>query len=108
MVPKYNLFFHSKQLPETFEEGERDFAALKAWSKSFDKFVVNPGSVLKQSLIVTSENVEIVTPGETLSAYAEIEAKNKDEAVAIAKSWPILDNGFIVISEVVDLDVHGD
>ncbi len=105
MVPKYNLFFHSNQLPETFEEGEKEIAALKAWRESFEESVVNPGSILKQSLIVTSETVETVTPGETLSAYAEIEARNKNDAVEIAKSWPILDSGFVVISEIVDIEL---
>ncbi|WP_319411864.1 hypothetical protein [uncultured Cohaesibacter sp.] len=105
-MPKFNLFFQSNRLPPTFEDGEKELAALKVWSESFEKYVVNPGSVLKQSLMVTKDEVKQVTPGEVLSAYAEIEAINKDEAVAVAKSWPILENGFVMISEVVDFETE--
>ena len=104
-MKKFNLFFHSNTLPQTFEEGEKELAMLKAWGESFEKYVVNPGSVLKQSLIVTADDVQEVPPGETLSAFAEIQAKNASEAIELAKSWPILENGYVMISEVVDMDL---
>ena len=104
-MPKYNLFFHSNKLPETFEEGEKDLEAIKAWSKSFDRFVVNPGRVLKQSMIVKADEVQTLPVGETLSAYAEIEVLNSEEAVQVAKSWPILASGHVIISEVVDMEL---
>ena len=103
-MPRYNLFFHLNELPQTFEEGEQDMATLKIWRESFEEVVVNPGSVLKQSMVVTLDNVEMMPVGETLSAYAEIQVKNPDEAVKVARSWPILDKGYVMISEVVDME----
>ena len=65
----------------------------KAWVDGLGDAVVNPGTPLPDSKIVTSTRVEDNTDPNSMKGFALVKAASMEAAIAIAQSDPFLDNG---------------
>ncbi|MBC87639.1 MAG: hypothetical protein CL677_10730 [Bdellovibrionaceae bacterium] len=90
--------------PASKEEGMAHMEAWKAWVQGLGDKVVNPGTPLPQSKIVTAETVKDDTTGTGMNGFAVIKVDTLDEAVEIAKSDPFLKmGGEIRVSQMMEM-----
>lgn len=73
-----------------------------AWISSLGDRVVNPGTPLVDSKIVTKEGVS--DAGENrLTGYTIITADSLDEAVELSRDCPFLEMGSIEVAEIKEM-----
>ncbi|MCH9765336.1 MAG: YciI family protein, partial [Alphaproteobacteria bacterium] len=65
----------------------------KAWVESLGETIVNPGTPLTASKIITATGVEEDHDPNAMKGFAVIKAETMDAAVEIAKTDPFLENG---------------
>ncbi len=83
------------------EEQMAQMGKWKAWIQSLGDKVVNPGTPLPVSKIVTSSGVEEDT---NLNGFAVVKAESIEAAIEIAKSDPFLQNGGTIrVSEMMEM-----
>ncbi len=76
----------------------------KTWIKGLGDKVVNPGTPLPASKIVTSGGVQEDSDPNAMNGFAVIKADDMEAAVEIAKTDPFLDtNGQIRISQMMEI-----
>ena len=76
----------------------------KAWVASLGDAVVNPGTPLPVSKIVTTDGVKDDNDPDSMKGFAVVKADSMDAAVEIARSDPFLDTGgSIRVSQMVEM-----
>ena len=76
----------------------------KAWIKGLGDTIVNPGTPLPVSKVVTSGGVEDDTDPNSMKGFAVVQADSMAAAVDIAKSDPFLENGGTIrVSEMMEM-----
>ena len=103
-MPNYIIAYHGGNQPSSKEEGMAQMDKWKAWVEGLGDDVVNPGTPLKDTKIVTSTNVQDENDQNTMKGFAVVKAENIEAATQIAKSDPFLENsGIIRVSEMIEL-----
>ena len=76
----------------------------KEWVASLGDAVVNPGTPLMTSKLLTSDSIQDDKDAGAMKGFAVVEVENMDVAVEIAKSDPFLDNGGTIrISQMMEI-----
>ena len=85
--------------PSSPEEGAAHRARWGVWLKELGNAVVNPGTPLGKSKIVSTKGVSDAGD-DGLTGYSVIRAENLEAAVAIAKTCPFLEMGDLEVAEI--------
>lgn len=102
-MPKYVFAYHGGKMPDTPEEGAKVMARWQAWFAGMGDAVIDGGNPVGPSKTVTGEGVNDDGGANPISGYSLIQAASIDDAVAIAQSCPILENGTVEVAEAFDL-----
>jgi hypothetical protein len=99
-MPEYILAYHGGKKPESPEEGAKHMAKWKAWLGGLGDAVVNPGTPLGKSKIVSSDGVSDGGGSNALTGFSIVKADNMDAALEMAKGCPFLEIGTLEVAEV--------
>ncbi len=90
--------------PSSQEEGLAQMEKWKMWVESLGEKVVNPGTPLTDSRIVTSKTVKDDDDPNAMKGFAVVEAKSMEAAVEIVQSDPFLENGGTIrVSQMMEM-----
>jgi len=92
-MPNFMIAYHGGNEPGSKEEGKARMERWKAWIEGLGDAVVNPGTPLPVSIILTSGSAENDNDSNSMHGFAVIKAENIDAAIEIAKSDPFLETG---------------
>ena len=98
------IAYYGGNQPSSKEEGMAHMGKWKAWVEGLGENVINPGTPLKDTKIVTSSDVQDENDPNAMKGFAVIKAENIEAAVEIAKSDPFFDiNGTIRVSQMMEM-----
>lgn len=101
---KYIIAYYGGGQPSSKEEGMAQMGKWKEWIGGLGDAVVNPGTPLKDTKIITSSSAENETNPDAMKGFAVVKAENIEAAMEIAKTDPFLDmNGTIRVSEMMEM-----
>ena len=89
----YIIAYHGGKQPESPEEGAKHMAKWKAWVGGLGDAVVNPGTPLGKSRIVSSGGVSDDGGSNPMSGFSVVKADSMDAALEMAKACPFLETG---------------
>jgi len=99
----YIIAYHGGKKPDSPEEGAKHMGKWQDWIKSLGDTVVNPGTPLGPSKLVSSKGVYDNSSPDRLTGYAMVKAESMDAAVEIAKTDPFLEMGNVEVAEVFNM-----
>ncbi len=101
----YVFAYHGGKKPESPEEGAKHMEKWKAWVAGLGDAVVNPGTPLGMSKIVSSDGVADGGGSNRLTGFSIVKADSMDAALEMAKGCPYLEhgNGTIEVAEVKEM-----
>ncbi|MCZ6480145.1 MAG: YciI family protein [Candidatus Methylomirabilales bacterium] len=103
-MPNFMIAYYGGNKPSSKEEGMAQMERWKAWIEGLGETVINPGTPLPVSKIVTSSSVQDDNDPNAMNGFAVIKAESIDAAVEIAKSDPFLDmDGKIRVSQMMEM-----
>ncbi len=102
-MSNYIIAYRGGTKPESSDEGAKHMAKWKAWVGGLGDAVVNPGTPLGKSRIVSSDGVSNDGGSNPLSGYSIVTADSMDAALEMAKGCPHLDHGTIEVAEVKEM-----
>jgi hypothetical protein len=103
-MTQFMIAYHGGDKPKSKEEGMAQMGKWKTWIDSLGDAVINPGTPLPASKLVTSGGVLDDSDPNAMNGFAVIQADSMEAAIEIAKSDPFLEmNGQIRISEMMDM-----
>ncbi len=102
-MSSYVLFYHGGKKPESPEEGAKHMAKWKAWVHDLGDAVINPGTPLGKSKIVSASGVSDNDGSDPLTGFSIVKADSMDAALEIARGCPFLDFGTIKVAEVKEM-----
>ncbi|MHA1164281.1 MAG: YciI family protein [Alphaproteobacteria bacterium] len=103
-MSNYIIAYHGGKMPESPEEGAKHMAKWKAWISGLGDAVINPGTPLGKSKIVSSDGVSDDDGSNTWSGFCIVEADSMDAALEMAKGDPFLDTGgTLEVAEVMKM-----
>ena len=95
--------YHGGKKPETPEESAQIMAQWNTWLDSLGDAVINPGTPVGGSKIVSAGGIAGHGGANPLSGFSIISATDMDAALAIAQSCPHVDYGTIEVAEMMHL-----
>ena len=103
-MPNFMLAYHGGNEPGSQEEGMAQMEKWSTWVKDLGDTIVNPGTPLPVSKVVTSGGVEDDTDPNSMKGFVVVQADSMAAAVDIAKSDPFLENGGTIrVSEMMEM-----
>ncbi len=100
----FMIAYHGGNQPSSQEEGMAQMGKWKAWVEGLGDKIVNPGTPLPFSKIVSSSGVEEDTDPNAMKGFAVVKADSIEAAVDIAKSDPFLANGGTIrVSQMMEM-----
>ena len=102
-MPDFVFAYHGGTTPSSPEDVEKVMAEWMAWFDGMGDAVVIPGNPVGKSSTVYQDRVEDNGGANPISGYSLINVPSIDEAVALAKTCPILPDGTIEIAEAIDM-----
>lgn len=103
-MANYMIAYYGGNQPSSKEEGMAQMGKWKTWIEEQGNSIVNPGTPLPVSKIVTSNSVEDDNDPNSMKGFAIVKATSIEAAVEIAKSDPFLNNGGkIRVSELMEM-----
>lgn len=99
-MSKYILAYHGGKKPESPEAGARQFAQWKAWVADLGDAIIDPGTPLGTSKLVSAEGVSDVDHSNSLTGFTIVNADSMDAALTMAKECPFVNIGTIEVAEV--------
>ena len=102
-MTNYIIAYHGGEKPESPEEGAKQMEKWKAWIGGLGDAVVNPGTPLGKSKIVSSSGVSDADESNLLTGYSTVKADTMDAALEMAKSCPFLEMGTLEVAEVMEM-----
>jgi hypothetical protein len=104
LLSNYIIAYHGGRKPENPEEGTKHMAKWKAWVGGLGDAVVNPGTPLGKSKIVSSSGVSDDGGPNAMSGFSIVKADNMDAALEMAKGCPFLElGGTLEVAEVMEM-----
>jgi hypothetical protein len=103
VVPTFLITYHGAvEMPPSPEAREQMMSAFMAWAGSVGDNMVDPGSPLGPSKVVTSEGETNGKAAGEVSGYTIIKADSLDAAVGAVQNHPFLGRGgTLQVSEAV-------
>ena len=103
-MPNFMIAYYGGSQPSSKEEGKAQMEKWKAWVKELGDTIVNPGTPLPVSKIVTSSSVEDDNNPNSMKGFAVVRADSIEAAIEIAKSDPSLENGGTIrVSQMMEM-----
>ena len=103
-MPNFMIAYHGGNQPSSEEEGMAQMQKWQAWVKDLGDAVVNPGTPLPVSKLVTSSSVNDDNDPNAMKGFAVVKADNIEAAIKIAQSDPFLENGGTIrVSEMMEM-----
>ena len=100
----FMIAYHGGTQPSSEEEGMAQMKKWKAWVDGLGDSIVNPGTPLPVSKVITSTRVEEDTDPNSMKGFAVVKAANMEAAIAMAQSDPFLDNGGTIrVSQMMEM-----
>ena len=107
-MPNFMLAYYGGNKPGSQEEGMAQMEKWKAWVKELGERIVNPGTPLPVSKIVTSSHVEDDTDPNSMKGFAVVKAESMAAAVDIAQSDPFLESGAMIrVFQMMEMNEQG-
>ncbi len=102
-MSKYIIAYHEGNSPESPEAGSEQMAKWQAWVGGLGDAVVNPGTPLGKSKIVSSSGVSDDGGAGALTGFSVVEADSMDAALEMAKECPYLDIGTVEVAQMMEM-----
>jgi len=103
-MPNYMIAYYGGNQPSSKEEEMAQMGKWKEWIESLSDAVVNPGTPLMSTKIVTSGDVQDENDPNSMKGFAVVKAESIESAVEIAKSDPFLENGGTIrVSQMMEM-----
>ena len=103
-MTNFMIAYYGGNNPSSEEEGMAQMNKWKAWVDGLGDLIVNPGTPLPFSKIITSTRVEDDTDPHSMKGFAVVKAASMEAAIAIAQSDPFLDNGGTIrVSQMMEM-----
>ena len=102
-MPNYVIAYLGGKEPESPEAGAKHMEKWKAWLADLGDAVVNPGTPLGNSKIVSADGVSDVDPSTRLMGFSIVTAESMDSALGMAQACPFLDMGTLQVGEVMEM-----
>lgn len=103
-MTNFMIAYHGGNKPSSKEEGMAHMQKWKDWVASLGDAVVNPGTPLPASKLVTADLVEDDTTENAMNGFAVVKAESIEAAVEIAKADPFLAmGGTIRVSKMMEM-----
>jgi hypothetical protein len=100
----FMIAYYGGTQPSSKKEGMAKMEKWKAWVKGLGETVINPGTPLPVSKIVTSKSVEDDKEPNSMKGFAVVKAENIEAAIKIAKSDPFLEHGGTIrVSQMMEM-----
>lgn len=105
-MSEYIIAYLGGKQPESPEEGAKHMERWKAWLGGLGDALVNPGTPLKNSSIVSSDGVSGDCGPDVLTGFTIVKADSIDDALEMAKACPFLEIGKLQVSEMVQMQMQ--
>ena len=102
-MPNYIIAYHGGQKPETPEAGAEQRERWKTWLSDQGEAVINPGTPLGMSKIVTADGVSDGGGPDSLTGFSVVQADSLDDALDMAKACPFLEIGTLEVAEMMEM-----
>jgi hypothetical protein len=104
-MPRYLFIYHGGKMPESAEEGVRVMADWQVWFAGMGNAVVDGGNPVGMSSTVHSDGSVTADGGSNpTSGYSLIDSPDLEQALALAKSCPILKaEGSVEVAEAMEM-----
>lgn len=102
-MPDFILAYHGGKKPETPEAGKAHFEKWKTWLADLGDAVVNPGTPLGKSHIVSADGVSGDAGPDALSGFSVVKADDIGGALEMAKACPFLEMGTLEVAEMKEM-----
>ena len=103
-MPQFIFTYHGGQQPETPEEGQKHMEEWKAWAASLGSALVNPGTPVGVTQLLTSNGVSDERASTPIMGFSILEAKDMDTALDMLKDNPHLTyGGRLEVSEMMEM-----
>ena len=103
-MTNFMIAYYGGNQPSSKEEGMARMNTWKAWGDGLGNTIVNPGTPLPVSKIITSTHVEDDTDPNSMKGFAVVKAASIEAAIAMAQSDPFLDNGGTIrVSQMMEM-----
>ena len=103
-MQNFMIAYYGGNQPSSKEEGMAHMEKWKSWVEGLGDAVVNPGTPLPVSKIVTSSSVEDDSNPNSMKGFAVVKAESIEAAIEIAKSDPFLENGGTIrVSQMMEM-----
>ena len=107
-MPNFMIAYYGGNEAGSQEEGMAQMEKWKAWVNGLGDTIVNPGTPLPVSKIVTSSHVEDDTDPNSMKGFAVVQTDSMAAAIEIAKSDPFLENGGTIrVSQMMEMNEQG-
>lgn len=103
-MANFMIAYYGGNPPRSKEEGMAHMGKWKAWVEGLGEKVVNPGTPLMGTKIITSSAVQDENDAQAMKGFAVVNAESIEGAVEIAKSDPFLGtDGTIRVSQMMEM-----
>ena len=104
-MASFMIAYYGGNQPNSKEEGMAQMGKWKSWVEGLGESVINPGTPLMDTKIVTSSDVKDENDPNAMKGFAVVKAESIDAAVEIAKSDPFLNaDGAIRVSQMMEME----
>ena len=104
-MTNFMIAYYGGNQPSSKEEGMAQMNKWKAWVEGLGETIVNPGTPLPESKIVTSSRVEDDNDPNSMKGFAVVNTESMEAAIEIAKSDPFLENGGTIrVSQMMEMN----
>jgi len=103
-MPDYIIAYRGGKRPDTAEQRARHMQEWQAWVAGLGNIMLNPGTPLGKSKIVSRDGVSNDAGPNALSGYSIVKADNMEAAVEIARECPLLDiDGTLEVAQIKEM-----
>lgn len=103
-MQKFMIAYYGGNRPSSKEEGAAQMSKWKAWVEELGETIVNPGTPLMGTKILTSSKVQDENDPNPMKGFAVVKADSIEAAIEIAKSDPFLGNGGTIrVSQMIEM-----
>lgn len=104
-MPNFIIAYHGEvNQPKSPEEASAHMAKWQAWVQGLGNAVVNPGSPLGKSKLVTPKGVAEDNLPDKMTGFSVVKADSLDAALEMAKSCPYVEvGGTLKVAQLMEM-----